>query len=157
MSEDFVNGIGRITLETPVPGDIVNLEASGGDQWQALESALQATLAVAGFASTEAMPGDEVRSAPIRGEGDDLPALIADTIEDLLGQIEFFGSGLRDVTLDGFLRRDHGGYIAWGYASGAPRPASGWGALHLHGKPTVNEDDPEHVVIQASFIRDGNA
>ena len=84
-------------------------------------------------------PLDTGRSAPIRGEGDDLGSLFADLIEDLLGQIEFFGDGLHDVALDGVLRREDGGYVGWGYASGTLEAASPGRVPRLLGSPTASE------------------
>ena len=98
------------------PAGIATLHAVGRDVRSALEAGLRAVLALA--LAPPHTPPDTGRSAPIRGEGDHLASLFADLIEDLLGQIELFGDGLHDITLDGVLRRKDGGYVAWGYASG---------------------------------------
>jgi hypothetical protein len=96
-------------------------------------------------------PLDTGRSAPIRGEGDDLASLFADLIEDLLGQIEIFGDGLHDVVLDGVLRREDGGYVAWGYASGTLEAATSGPGLHLHGTPTASEGTASGVILHATL------
>jgi hypothetical protein len=93
------------------------------------------------------------RSAPIRGEGDDLGSLFADLVEDLLGQIEFFGSGLHDVVLDGVLRREDGGYVAWGYASGTLEVASPGEGPRLVGTSTASEEGSQGVVLHATLQR----
>ena len=80
-------------------------------------------------------------------------SLFADLIEDLLAQIEFFGCGLHDVALDGVLRRDDGGYVGWGYASGSLEAASPDEVPRLLGVPTVNEDASQGVVLQATLQR----
>jgi hypothetical protein len=98
-------------------------------------------------------PLDTARSAPIRGEGDDLASLFTDLVEDLLGQIEFYGDGLHDVVLDGVLRRDDGGYVSWGYASGALEAVSPVVVPRLFGMPTASEGTAAGVVLHASLQR----
>jgi hypothetical protein len=80
-------------------------------------------------------------------------SLFADLIEDLLGQIEFFGGGLHDVAVDGVLRRDDGGYVGWGHASGTLEASSLGAVPHLHGAPTVREGATRGVVLQATLQR----
>jgi hypothetical protein len=93
------------------------------------------------------------RSAPIRGEGDDLESLFADLIEDLLGQIEFFGAGLHEVTVDGVLRRDDGGYVGWGYASGSLEATTTGDIPRLLGASAANEDTTQRIVLHATLQR----
>jgi hypothetical protein len=99
------------------------------------------------------VPLDTARSVPIHGEGDELGSLFADLAEDLLGQIEFFGSGLHDVMLDGVLRREDGGYVAWGYASGTLEATSPGEVPQLRGTPTVSEGGGQGVILHATLQR----
>lgn len=93
-----------------------SFEARGVDDRAAIEAGLRAILsATVGLGSQWS---DAAKSAPIRGEGPDLAAVFAALADDLLDQIAQFGSAVADVTLDGVLRRDDGGYVAWGYAAG---------------------------------------
>jgi hypothetical protein len=98
-------------------------------------------------------PCDTGRSAPIRGEGNDLGSLFTDLIEDLLEQIEFFGGGLNNVTVDGVLRREDGGYVAWGYASGTLEAVSHGDIPRLLGTPTVSESATQGIVLHATLHR----
>ena len=138
---------------TTTPWDrdgIAALEANGTDARSALESGLRAvlTLAVERVLATDGA----TRSAPIQGEGDDLAGLFADMAEDLLAQIEDFGSGLHDVVVDGVLSREGGGYIGWGYASGTLEPASRSTVPRLLSVPTVVETGTR-VAIRAHLHR----
>jgi hypothetical protein len=144
--------------EGPAPGfttspwstaGIATLQAAGRDARSALEAGLRAVLTLVLVAPHT--PLDTARSAPIRGEGDDLASLFADLIEDLLGQLELFGDGLHDITLDGALRRDDGGYVAWGYASGTLEAASLDVVPSLLGAPTAREGTAPGVVLHATL------
>jgi hypothetical protein len=133
------------------PAGIATLRAVGHDKRSALEAGLRAVLTLA-VSPTQA-PLDSGRSAPIHGEGDDLASLFADLVEDLLGQIEFFGGGLHDVAVDGVLRREDGGYVGWGYALGTLEAASPGAVPRLLDTPTVNEDTAHGVVLHATLRR----
>ena len=144
----------------PVPGfttsswsqaGIATLHAVGHDKRSALEAGLRAVLALA-VASVQA-PLDTGRSAPIRGEGDDLGSLFADLAEDLLVQIEFFGGGLHDVAVDGVLRRQDGGYVGWGHATGTLDAAPPTVVPRLLGTPTASEGATERIVFHATLHR----
>src|SRR5688572_16373009 len=124
------------------------LHAVGGDIGSSLEMGLQAVLVLA--LAPASTPLRTERSAPIRGEGDDVGSLFADLVEDLLGQIEFYGAGLHDVVIDGVLRREDGGYVAWGYASGTLEAASPGEVARLLGAPVVSEDATQGVVLHAT-------
>ena len=128
------------------------LHAAGRDIRSALEAGLRAVLALAVAPASHTAPIPE-RSAPIRGEGDDLGSLFADLVEDLLGQIEFFGGGLHDVAIDGVLRREDGGYIGWGYASGTLEAASRGEVPRLLGAPTASEGANAGIVLHATLQR----
>ena len=129
---------------------IASLEATGATARSAMESGLRAvlTLAVAPVPEAE----DATRSAPIHGEGDDLAELFVDMVEDLLAQIEHFGSGLDDVVVDGVLRTERGGYSGWGYASGTLEVGSRGEVPRLLPVPTVIEEGTR-VVIRARLHR----
>jgi hypothetical protein len=133
------------------PEGIATLHAAGGDMRSALEAGLRAVLALA--AAPPHTPLDTGRSAPIRGEGDDLGSLFADLIQDLLGQVEFFGRGLHDVTIDGVLRREDGGYVGWGYASGTLDAGFPVVAPRLHGTPTASASATQGIVLRAILHR----
>ena len=127
------------------------LHAVGRDIRSSLEMGLRAVLVLA--VAQVSTPLHTGRSAPIRGEGNDLASLFADLVDDLLGQIEFFGAGLHDVVIDGVLRREDGGYIAWGYASGTLEAASPGEVPRLLGAPMVSDDASQGVVLQAILQR----
>lgn len=133
------------------PAGIATLRAAGPDRQSALEAGLRAVLALT-VAPAQAPP-DTGRSAPIRGEGNDLGSLFGDLVEDLLEQIEFFGGGLHDVAVDGVLRREDGGYVGWGHASGTLDAAPPAANPRLLGTPTVSEDTASGVVFDASLQR----
>lgn len=92
----------------------------------------------------------ETRASAIRGEGPDLAALFADLVSDLLEQLEDAG-GAFAVRLDGLLRKDEGGFVAWGYVdlSATSRPAV---ALpRLAGRPEVGEAEGQLISIRFTF------
>jgi hypothetical protein len=133
------------------PAGIATLHAAGSDIRTALEGGLHAVLAL--VVVPPHTPLDTGRTAPIGGEGDDLGSLFGDLVEDLLGQIEFFGDSLHDVVLDGVLRREDGGYVAWGHGSGTLEAASPSVVPRLLGSPTISEGAASGVVIHASLQR----
>lgn len=138
---------------TTTPWDeagLAMLEATGSNARSALAAGLRAVLTLA--VAPPLAPTSADRSAPIRGEGDDTASLFADMAEDLLGQIEFFGSGLQDVSVDGVLRREGGGYVGWGYASGTLDLASPARPPVLLDMPTIDEGGGQ-VIIRARLRR----
>jgi hypothetical protein len=141
----------RFTTSPWSPAGIAKLHAAGPDIRTALEAGLRAVLALA--VAPPLTPLDTGRSVPIRGEGDHLESLFADLVEDLLGQIEYFGSGLHDVMLDGVLRREDGGYVAWGHASGTLEAAPPGVVPRLLGTPTASEGVAPGVILHASLQR----
>jgi hypothetical protein len=130
-----------------------SFEATGGDRRSVLEAALRAVLILAGVASPEHLDSGDVQSAPIRGEGDDLARLFSDLVDDLLDQADYFGAGLQDVTLDGLVRREDGGLVAWGYVVGTPVKGDRLIPMSLVGPPTVSELGPQQIAIRASVNR----
>lgn len=133
------------------PSGIATLHATGRDTRSVLEAGLRAVLALAVAPAPTSV--DTGRSAPIRGEGDDLGNLLADLIQDLLGQIEFFGGSLHDVALDGVLRREDGSYIGWGYASGTLEPMPPIAVPRLLDTHIVSEGATQDVVLHATLHR----
>ena len=128
-----------------------SLEARGGDLRAALEAGLRALLVLTGV--NQAPPPTAVRSVPVQGEGEDPALLFADLAESLLEEIEQFGAGIAQVALDGVLRRDDGGYRAWGYAGGTLDPAPLGATPRLAGVPVVSDDGSHGVVLRASLRR----
>ena len=141
----------EFTTSSWSPTGIATLHAVGHDKRSALEAGLRAVLALS-VAPAQA-PLDSGRSAPIRGEGNDLGSLFADLVEDLLEQIEFFGGGLHDVAVDGMLRRDDGGYVGWGHASGTLDAAPPAEIPRLLGTPIASEDAVSGIILRASLQR----
>ena len=138
---------------TTVPWDAegtASLEASAGDVRSALEAGLRALLSLSGAAALEETGSD--RSIPIQGEGNDLAELFLDLIEDLLDQLAFSRFACHDVTVDGVLRRDGGGYVAWGYVTESIAPAPRAELPYLLRMPTV-ESTRDGIVFRATLAR----
>jgi hypothetical protein len=133
------------------PEGIATISAVGQDMRSVLEVGLRAVLAL--VVTTPPTQLNAGRAAPIRGEGDELQELFADLVQDLLDQIEYFGSGLNDVAVDGLLRREDGGYVSWGYASGTLGAVSTAAVPHLLGAPTASEDASQGLVLRATLQR----
>jgi hypothetical protein len=130
---------------------MATIEVAGSEAQEVLETGLCAvlTLAVgAGRQTTEA-----TGAAPIGAEGDDLARLFGGLIEDLLAQVAFYGAGLHDVTIDGVLQRERGGYRAWGYAIGRLDPPAGSAPPRLVGDPIALDDDTGQIRLRATFRR----
>jgi hypothetical protein len=89
---------------------------------------------------------------PVSGEGADLQSLFADLAEDLLAQIREYGPSLSDVALDGMVRRNDGGYRAWGYAYTAGGTTIFPGDLPAIVEVAVNEDT-QGVKVRATVRR----
>src|SRR4051794_26829824 len=145
-------------VDDPIPGfttsswnsaGAATLHAVGHDRRSALEAGLRAVLALTVVPAHAAL--DTGRSAPIRGEGNDLASLFADLVEDLLEEIAFFGGSLHDVAVDGVLRREGGGYVGWGHATGtldAAGPVAGPRPLW---KPIAGPQAARRRLLPCSF------
>jgi len=140
----------RFTMSPWTPEGIATISAVGQDMRSALEAGLRAVLAL--VVTPLPTPLDAGHAAPIRGEGDEIQGLFADLVQDLLDQIEYFG-GLNDVAVDGVLRRDHGGYVSWGYVTGTIGAVSPVAIPHLLGTPTASEDATQSLVLRATLQR----
>jgi hypothetical protein len=132
------------------PEGNATLEATGSNLHAALEAGLGAVLEMALGPSPPAIGSPH--SAPVHGEGDDVAELFAEMVEDLLEQIAFFGNGLHEIVVDGVLRRDGGGYVAWGYAVGSYEKTAPVTPPQLVGQPTAVETG-DGIVIRATLRR----
>jgi hypothetical protein len=141
----------RFTTTPWGPDGTATLHAVGRDIRSSLEMGLRAVLVLT--VAPASIPQTTGRSAPIRGEGDDLGSLFADLVEDLLGQIEFFGAGLHDVVIDGVLRRQDGGYVAWGYASGTLEAMPPGEVPRLLSMPEASQGATAGVILDATLRR----
>jgi hypothetical protein len=138
---------------TTTPWDaegIATLEASGSDVRSALEAGLRAVLSISTTGEPEGAASD--RSVPLQGEGEDLAELFLDVIEDFLDQMAFSAFACHDVTIDGVLHRDGGGYVAWGYAIESTAPAPRTELPFWHNMPTA-ESRVEGIVLRATLAR----
>lgn len=131
---------------------IAAIEAVGADIHTALASLLHAVLALAAAEPVPPSNPFETRAAPIRGEGDDLPSLVADLTEDLLAQIDEAGTGSLAVALDGVVRRDDGGFVAWGYLETAAQAADRVPLVELLENPVVAEE-PSRIRVRLRLAR----
>jgi len=147
---------GVFTISTWGTDGLATLEATGGDRRAVLEAGLQAILAL--VLPMSAMPAETTgtRSVPIRGEGVDLGALFADMADDFLEQIAEFGTALHDVSVDGVLRGDRDGLLAWGYAIATTGSGAGL-AFTLTEHPVATEKESEPIVLRASLRREPSA
>lgn len=95
------------------PEQTAVLEARGHDPRSVVQAGLEAALVLmlGEDAQREAESGPVV---PLRGEGDTIAALLGDLLDDLMEQIAVHGP-IQAATLDGVLKRDRGGFVAWGY------------------------------------------
>jgi hypothetical protein len=97
------------------PAQIAELDAWGHDRRSALQSGLDAALALMLGEDVQQQPENGPR-VPLRGEGDTTAALFGDLLDDLLAQIAVHGH-IQAAALDGVLTRDRQGFVAWGYLS----------------------------------------
>jgi len=131
------------------PDGTATLEAWGDNARTAFEAGLGALLQLVPEPPIEV---DPAHAAPIRGEGSELGTLFADLVEDLLEQAGFFGEGVRDVGIDGVLRRDGGGFVAWGYATGTLGSGGAVDMPRLE-NITAKVDDSGGVTLRATLRR----
>jgi hypothetical protein len=127
---------------------VVAVEATGADRRAALEAGLRAVLALV-LEDAGNVTDDFTRVVPLRGEGDDLAALFADLLADLCALLEEHGGALREVSIDGVLRRDRGGFVAWGYVSLGDDQSSAVTLPRLHGTAIVLGDQTSGFTIRA--------
>ena len=136
---------------TPWKADhTATLEAWGHERKYLLQAGLDAALTL--MFGEDAAPGQEPAPVvPLRGEGDTVAALFADLLDDLLAQTETHGP-MHGVALDGVLRRDRDGFVAWGYLTprvgGAPRAQ-----FERAGEVEVLRETPETIHVRATLRR----
>jgi hypothetical protein len=153
MRDDEATGADVFSIDRWDERGTASLQAAGADLRAALQATLRAVLTLMHGRDERHEACDATRSAPIRGEGDDPSALVADLIDDLIAQSETFGVVPRDIVVDGLLHRDRGGFVSWGYArlsENAPEAPAG---IRLLDRPTVIADQPSEVVIRVSLAR----
>jgi hypothetical protein len=106
-------------LEPDQSTGTISLAATGSTPVELMQEALRGVLAVLRSAAPDlSEPGTAV--VPFQGQGAGLGPLFVDLAQDMISQLEEFGTGLDEVRLDGLLRTDTGGFTAWGYLSGDP-------------------------------------
>ena len=145
----------RFTMSPTNGAGIATIQATGHDIPSVLEAGLRAVLALAVAPPRTAI--DTGRSAPINGVGEDLESLFSDLVEDLLSQIEFFGTGLHDVVIDGVLRRENDGYVGWGHASGTLDATPQVVMPRLLGRPAISRGAGPRIHLAASLQCSGTA
>lgn len=95
------------------PDQTAILEAWGHDRPEALQAGLDGALAL--MLDEDVLGAPEPGPvAPLRGEGETIAALFGDLLDDLFEQIAVHGP-VEAVVLDGVLKRDREGLVAWGY------------------------------------------
>lgn len=91
--------------------------------------------------------------APVRGEGADLGATAADLLDDLCVQADLHGRP-QAAMLDGVLRRDRGGWVAWGYFT-PQDDVPGAVAFERDGDVAVLAETHDEVRLRATLRRLG--
>ena len=97
------------------------VEAWGADRRAALQAGLDGVLALLRGGDGSPAPKHGL-VVPLRGEGDSLAALFDDLLDDLVEQLAVHGP-MQVVALDGVLKRDREGLVAWGYLFPQEHPA----------------------------------
>ena len=82
----------------------------------------------------------------------DLDVLFAALAAALLEEIETYGAGIEDVTIDGVLRRGEGGFVAWGYAIGSLEQTASVAIPRLDAV-AVESGDRGAITIRATLLR----
>lgn len=126
--------------------------ARGRTRQQALEAALSAALALAIDREGLVSGGEGSRATPLRGEGVDLGDLLADMLDEFWDAVALHGEGIAEVVIDGLLRRDDGGLLAWGYAVGSMERGVRKRPPRLASPPEVVEST-EGVLIRGRLTR----
>lgn len=149
MADMANSGIDRERSEQ----DDTSITVKGHGRQEALAAGLEAILRRIVPRATLLAPASDSRAAAIRGEGPDLAALFADLATDFLEQLEEAGGEAFAVRLDGLLRKDQGGFVAWGYLDLPAMPGPAARLPRLAGSPEVNEADGQPVSIRISLQR----
>jgi hypothetical protein len=126
------------------------LEAWGHDRREALQAGLEAALAL--MMGEDAQPtGRPGLVAPLRGEGDAVAPLFGDLLDDLLEQIAVHGP-MQAAALDGVLRRDRDGFVAWGYLQPHDHPAQ-MATFERAGDVEAVVETPEEIRLRVRLRR----
>jgi hypothetical protein len=138
------------SLSPWTPGQTAELEAWGRDRRGVLQAGLDGALALMlGEDEHRALePGPVV---PLRGEGDTVAALFGDLLDDLVEQIAVHGP-IQGAELDGVLKRDRDGFVAWGYLfpqEHSPPPA----AFERAGDVETVAETPEGIRLRVTLRR----
>jgi hypothetical protein len=134
------------------PEHTADLEAWGHDRRSVLQAGVDAALAL--MLGEDAQPVVESGPVvPLRGEGDTVAALMGDLLDDLLAQTEVHGA-IQAAALDGVLKRDREGFVAWGYLS----PREGGASLATFervGEVVAVKETPEEIRVRFTLRRLG--
>jgi hypothetical protein len=142
----------RFNLSPWAPDHTAVLEAWGPDRQSALQAGLDAALTLMLGEDVQA-PGASGPMVPLRGEGDTMAALFSDLMDDLLEQIAVHGP-IQAAALDGVLRRDRDGFVAWGYLSPRERTTP-LPAFEQAGEVEALMESSAEIRLRASLRRIG--
>lgn len=133
-----------------MPDQTTNLEAWGHDRRSALQAGLDAALVLMLGADEQRVP-QPGPAVPLRGEGDTVAALFGDLLDDLAAQVAEHGP-VDTVTLDGVLKRDRGGFVAWGYLFPREQPTP-VAALERAGSVEAVAETTEEIRLRVTLRR----
>lgn len=149
----MVDPVDSTTDRTRFEPDHTSFTVSRHDRQAALAAGLDAILRHVVPPSTLLTTAPDSRAAAIRGEGADLAALFVDLATDFLEQLEEAGGKAFAVRLDGLLRKDQGGFVAWGYLDLPAMPGPAVRLPRLTEAPEVNEADGQPVSMRITLRR----
>lgn len=145
-------GTTHFSLSPWTADQTATLESWGSDRQSVLQAGMDAALALMLGEDAEA-PSAPGPVAPLRGEGDTIALLFSDLLDDLLEQMAVHGP-VQAVALDGVLKRDRDGFVAWGYLSprehGAP-PVT----FERAGEAETVLETPEEIRLRVTLRRLG--
>jgi hypothetical protein len=140
----------RYSLSPWTSDETAVVEAWGHDRNGALQAGLDAALALMLGEDAQLMP-ESGPVAPLRGEGDTIAALFGDLLDDLMEQIAVHGP-MQGAVLDGVLKRDQDGFVAWGYL--APRrDAVPLPVFERSGNVEAVRETPEEIRLRVTLRR----
>ena len=128
------------------------LEAWGHDRREVLQAGLDAVLALIQGEDLQ-RPSENGPLVPLRGEGDTTAALFGDLLDDLMAQIAVHGS-IQAAALDGVLKRDREGFVAWGYLS-PQDPAGQLATFERVGDVQAVTETPDEIRLRVTLRRMG--
>lgn len=129
---------------------LATIEAAGHDLRSTLEAGLRAVLALSEVRPPSGRPAD--KSVAVQGEGKNPASLFAALVNDVLDQAELYGDA-DAIAVDGVLRRDDGGYLAWGYLSGSFTAGPVGARPMLTGEIHSQEEGHGELVLTATLRR----